>query len=47
MIVNSYAIIYPWTMVVKSLNAFVANAAMPGSISPYDFTVRTQKDRVK
>lgn len=38
----SNAIVDPWTMMIKSLNALVAHVTMSGPARHYDFTVRAK-----
>lgn len=42
-----YAIIYPWAMMIKPINAFIANIAMPTSWCPDYFTVGAEAIRFK
>ena len=40
MIVDSYAIVDPWAVMVKSFNALVASVAMPRSRGPNNQAIR-------
>lgn len=39
MVVYTHAVVNPWTVMVESFNAPIANGAMSRSWSPQDFTV--------
>lgn len=41
----SYAVIDPWTMMVKSIYTAIAEVAVSRSWSPYDLTKRTERTR--
>ena len=45
-IVYTDAIVYPWTVMIESLNAFVANCTVPRSGRAKDFTVWTHLTRM-
>lgn len=47
MVLCSNTVIDPRTMVVKPLNAAVANAAMSRTISSNHFTIRAEQHRIK
>jgi hypothetical protein len=46
-IASANTVIDPRTMMIKTLHASVANAAMPGSRSSNDFTVWAEQDWVE
>jgi hypothetical protein len=46
-IASANTVIDPWTMMIKTLHASVANAAMPGSSSSDDLTVWAEQDWIK
>jgi len=46
-VVHSNTIVDPWAVVVKALNALLADAAMAGAISAHNLAVSAEQYRIK
>lgn len=47
MVLNANTIVDPWTVMIESLNAFIAYVTMPAPLCSDDLTLRTQMVGIK
>jgi len=47
MVIDAYAVVDPWTMVVKAFNTLIADAAVPRTLCSNDLAIWTQQNWVE